>query len=105
MKPVDMQTLLDRMAELLGLEWLYEPEQPRRRARRRRSRCPSIAAIISTICIGSAASATCAASTQSCGDGGRHPSNKPLATRLRALVANFELKRYMNVLEAMRKNG
>jgi hypothetical protein len=34
-----------------------------------------------------------------------HPSNEALATRLRALVSNFELKRYMNVLEAMRKNG
>ena len=31
------------------------------------------------------------------------PANKPLAHALRALVANFDLKRYMNVLEAMRK--
>ena len=34
-----------------------------------------------------------------------HPHNEPVAAHLRALVSNFELKRYMNVLEAMRKNG
>jgi hypothetical protein len=34
-----------------------------------------------------------------------HPANEPLASHLRTLVSNFELKRYMNVLEAMRKNG
>jgi signal transduction histidine kinase/CheY-like chemotaxis protein/purine-cytosine permease-like protein len=33
------------------------------------------------------------------------PVNKPFATRMRALVANFDLKRYMNVLEGMRKHG
>ena len=33
------------------------------------------------------------------------PSNTPFAKHLRQLVANFDLKRYMNVLEAMRKNG
>jgi len=33
------------------------------------------------------------------------PTNKPFATRMRTLVANFDLKRYMNVLEGMRKHG
>jgi CheY-like chemotaxis protein len=33
------------------------------------------------------------------------PSNKPFAHHMRALVANFDLKRYMNVLEGMRKHG
>jgi hypothetical protein len=33
------------------------------------------------------------------------PSNKPFANRMRTLVANFDLKRYMNVLEGMRKHG
>jgi signal transduction histidine kinase/DNA-binding NarL/FixJ family response regulator/purine-cytosine permease-like protein len=32
-------------------------------------------------------------------------TNKPFATRMRTLVANFDLKRYMNVLEGMRKHG
>jgi signal transduction histidine kinase/DNA-binding NarL/FixJ family response regulator len=33
------------------------------------------------------------------------PTNKPFASRMRTLVANFDLKRYMNVLEGMRKHG
>jgi signal transduction histidine kinase/CheY-like chemotaxis protein len=33
------------------------------------------------------------------------PTNKPFATHMRALVANFDLRRYMNVLEGMRKHG
>jgi signal transduction histidine kinase/CheY-like chemotaxis protein len=33
------------------------------------------------------------------------PGNKPFATRMRTLVANFDLKRYMNVLEGMRKHA
>jgi hypothetical protein len=32
-------------------------------------------------------------------------ANRPFATQLRGLVANFDLKRYMNVLEAMRSHG
>ncbi len=33
------------------------------------------------------------------------PESKPFATRMRALVTNFDLKRYMHVLEGMRKHG
>jgi len=33
------------------------------------------------------------------------PSNKAFARHLQALVSNFDLKRYMTVLEAMRKSG
>jgi CheY-like chemotaxis protein len=33
------------------------------------------------------------------------PNNKPFTSRMRTLVANFDLKRYMNVLEGMRKHG
>jgi CheY-like chemotaxis protein len=33
------------------------------------------------------------------------PGNKPFATHMRTLVANFDLKRYMNVLEGMRKHA
>ncbi len=32
-------------------------------------------------------------------------ANLTFATHLRGLVANFDLKRYMHVLEAMRKHG
>jgi hypothetical protein len=33
------------------------------------------------------------------------PAHKPFAARMRALVASFDLKRYMHVLEGMRKHG
>jgi hypothetical protein len=33
------------------------------------------------------------------------PGSKPFAIRMRALVANFDLKRYMHVLEGIRKHG
>ena len=33
------------------------------------------------------------------------PANKPVAGHLRTLVSNFDLKRYMNVLEALRNDG
>jgi len=33
------------------------------------------------------------------------PGNRPFANRMRALVANFDLKGYMHVLEGMRKHG
>src|SRR5690606_37030110 len=32
------------------------------------------------------------------------PANKPFANRMRTLVANFDLKRYMHVLEGLRKH-
>jgi hypothetical protein len=33
------------------------------------------------------------------------PAHRPFADRMRTLVANFDLKRYMHVLEGMRKHG
>jgi signal transduction histidine kinase/CheY-like chemotaxis protein len=112
MKPVDVHTLLDRVGELLGLEWLYESDAPAHPA---------------------AASGTAANSEPVLPEASRHhlddlyrlgrighvrgihakltemaaehPSNEPVAAHLRALVSNFELKRYMNVIEAMRKNA
>jgi len=33
------------------------------------------------------------------------PANEPVASRLRTLVVNFDLKRYMNALEAMRADS
>ena len=111
MKPVDVHTLLDRVGELLGLEWQYEadkadialatepaansepalPEHSRHHLDDlyRLGRIGHVRGIHAKL-------AEMAA---------EHPSNEPVASHLRALVANFELKRYMTVLEAMRKNG
>jgi CheY-like chemotaxis protein/anti-sigma regulatory factor (Ser/Thr protein kinase) len=108
MKPVDMQVLLDRLSELLGLEWQYQPEKIE----------PTQAAADDT----EALAEHCRHHLDDLYRLGRighvrgihaklsemaaeHPANEALATRLRTLVTHFELKRYMNVLEAMRKNG
>jgi hypothetical protein len=107
MKPVDMQAMLDCMGNLLGLTWTYEKA--------------------------AAANADLAADNNALPSHSRHhlddlyqlgrighvrgiqaklrqmededAANRPFATHLRGLVANFDLKRYMNVLEAMRNHG
>jgi CheY-like chemotaxis protein len=113
MKPVDVQVLLDEMGGLLGLEWLYEPGfEPAPRT----AQAPLPGA-------GDAASPEhCRHHLEDLYRLGRighvrgihaklqemaaeHPANEALAGTLRTLVANFELKRYMTVLETMRKNG
>ena len=120
MKPVDMQTLLDRVRELLGLEWQYEPEKsdsekddPGRYERVPPSSLLDAAALLPEGHrhhlddlyrlgrIGHVRGIHAKLEEMAAA----HPSSELLATQLRALVSNFELKRYMNVLEAMRKNG
>jgi CheY-like chemotaxis protein len=113
MKPLDVHTLLDRMGELLGLEWVHEPERveslplmpepgvadpepvlPEHSRHHlddlyRLGRIGHVRGIHAKL-------------TEMAAE---HPQNEAVASHLRALVSNFELKRYMNVLEAMRKNG
>jgi CheY-like chemotaxis protein/anti-sigma regulatory factor (Ser/Thr protein kinase) len=108
-KPVDMSLLLREIGNLLGLRWIEQPE-------------PS-----------SMPSTTSSTSSTSSGSAARHhlddlyrlgrighvrgieaklreleledPANETVATQLRALVTSFDMKRYMNVLEAMRANA
>jgi hypothetical protein len=113
MKPVDVQTLLDRVGELFGLEWLHEPE---------RVESPPLLPDPGTRDSEPALPETCRHHLDDLYRLGRighvrgihakltemaaeHPQNEAVASHLRALVSNFELKRYMNVLEAMRNNG
>jgi CheY-like chemotaxis protein/anti-sigma regulatory factor (Ser/Thr protein kinase) len=105
MKPVDMQLLLDRIGELLGLQWIYDPIVPvsvaepvgllPQHARHhlddlyrlgRIGHVRGIQAKLQEIEVEDAA-------------------NKPFTAHMRSLVANFDLKRYMSVLEAMRKDA
>jgi len=111
MKPVDVHTLLDRVGELLGLEWQYETEKPAAPApaasnaaadpvlpNRSRHHLDDLYRLgrIGHVRGIQAKLAEIAA---------EDPSNEPAAAHLRALVSNFELRRYMTVIEAMRKNG
>jgi signal transduction histidine kinase/CheY-like chemotaxis protein/purine-cytosine permease-like protein len=107
-KPIELSPLLERIGTLLNLAWIEEPER-------------------------AAAAQPQAAENRSTGDRSRHhlddlyrlgsighvrgieaklreleledPSNEAVAAHLRTLVSNFDLKRYMNVLEAMRANA
>ncbi|MEJ1965876.1 MAG: ATP-binding protein [Gammaproteobacteria bacterium] len=113
MKPVDVQTLLDRVGELLGIEWLHEPERPEAEALAPAPGSPDAEPALPEHSrhhlddlyrlgrIGHVRGIHAKLTEMA----EEHPSNEAVATHLRALVSNFELKRYMNVLEAMRKNG
>lgn len=104
MKPIDMHLMLDGIAGLLGITWQYETE---------------------TTAPGEAASNLAGESRHHIDDlyqlgrighvrgieaklkeiEAENPANKPLAVHLRTLVGNFDLKRYMNLLETMRNAG
>jgi CheY-like chemotaxis protein len=113
MKPVDVQTLLDRVGELLGLEWLHEPERiepalllPDPRAPAPEPALPEASRhhlddLYRLGRIGHVRGIHAKLTEMAA----EHPQNEAVASQLRALDSNFELKRYMNVLEAMRKNG
>ena len=107
MKPVEMQALLQCVGRVLALDWIYDAA-PR---------------IITDS--NSAADTLPAGSHHHVDDlyqlgrighvrgiqaklremEAQDAANQPFAAHLRGLVANFDLKRYMNVLEALRKHG
>jgi CheY-like chemotaxis protein len=113
MKPLDVHTLLDRMGELLGLEWVHEPERPEPLPLMPEAGAPEAEPVLPEHSrhhlddlyrlgrIGHVRGIHAKLTEMAA----EHPQNEAVASHLRALVSNFELKRYMNVLEAMRKNG
>ncbi|MET0988723.1 MAG: response regulator, partial [Steroidobacteraceae bacterium] len=104
MKPVDVQLLLERVGELLSLKWIYEPTVP---------------VVSQPVGVLPSSSRHHIDDLYQLGRIGHvrgiqaklheieseDPSNKPFAVHMRGLVASFDLKRYMTVLEAMRKNA
>jgi CheY-like chemotaxis protein/two-component sensor histidine kinase len=104
MKPVDIQMLLDSIASLLGLTWQNESSSEATAtvddALARHSR-HHIDDLYQLGRIGHVRGIEAKLREIETED----PANKPFATRLRTLVANFDLKRYMNVLETMRNDG
>jgi nitrogen-specific signal transduction histidine kinase/DNA-binding NarL/FixJ family response regulator len=103
MKPVDLHVLLECITGLLGLQCTYEPE-------------PQDA--IGAVCELPAGSRHHVNDLYQLGKIGHvrgiqaklrqiesdDPASKPFTTHLQALVANFDLKRFMNVLETMRND-
>ncbi len=108
MKPIDMQALLDCTAQLLGLKWTYEspPAANGEITSESASTLPShsrhhLDDLYQLGRIGHVRGIQAKLRQMEEEDS----ANRPFATQLRGLVANFDLKRYMNVLEAMRNHG
>jgi CheY-like chemotaxis protein len=108
MKPIQLQRFLERIGTLLNLKWIHEPEPAAGPA-------PAVAAVASPSGrtrhhlddlyrlgrIGHVRGIEAKLRELELED----PSNEAFAANLRALVANFDLKRYMNVLETMRADA
>ena len=107
MKPIDLQLVLERIGELLGIEWLFEPPPPVAAANE-----DSLAALpdnshhhIEDLFrlgrIGHVRGIEAKLKEIETED----PTTAPFAAHLRTLVSNFDLKRYMSVLATLRKEG
>jgi nitrogen-specific signal transduction histidine kinase/DNA-binding response OmpR family regulator len=104
-KPIEMQALLDCIGSLFALQWQYDTP-PATTAVDPVGILPNhsrhhIDDLYQLGRIGHVRGIQAKLSEIEAEDA----SNTPFAKHLRQLVANFDLKRYMNVLEAMRKNG
>jgi hypothetical protein len=105
-KPVELQPLLERIAELLPVAWIREPlvreldtaaltTPPPRPSPGSRHHFEDLYRLGR---MGHVRGIEAKLRELELDD----PSSEPVAAQLRALVANFDLKRYMNVLEALR---
>ena len=106
-KPIDMQRMLECLAAQLGLLWVYEGGASTAVTRENdlQSALPEhsrhhVDDLYQLGLIGHVRGIQAKLREME-----TDPTNKPFATRMRTLVANFDLKRYMNVLEGMRKHG
>ena len=106
MKPIEMQRLLECLAQQLGLQWIFE-----RTEATAESMAPDAAALpghsrhhvddlYQLGLIGHVRGIQAKLREME-----NDPGSRPFAIRMRTLVANFDLKRYMHVLEGIRKHG
>jgi len=106
MKPVDMQLLLDTIANLLGLQWSHETETDAA-VEEAGASCElplhsrhHVSDLYQLGRIGHVRGIQAKLRQIEADD----PANKPFTNHMQSLVANFDLKRYMNVLETMRND-
>jgi signal transduction histidine kinase/CheY-like chemotaxis protein len=104
MKPIDVQLLLDRVGELLKLQWVHERPAPLPQSNAKQALPDHSRHHLDDLYQLGRIGHVRGIQAKLREIEAEHPSNKEFATHLRTLVANFELKRYMNVIEAMR-NG
>jgi len=107
-KPIDLSLLLGQIGTLLALNWIEQPQPPAQptataeavRNTNERSR-HHLEDLYRLGRIGHVRGIEAKLRELELED----PSNEAVAAQLRALVSNFDLKRYLNVLEAMRANA
>jgi CheY-like chemotaxis protein/anti-sigma regulatory factor (Ser/Thr protein kinase) len=104
-KPIDMQRLLECLAGQLALQWTHEPAPAASDAESSEAGLPGhsrhhVDDLYQLGLIGHVRGIQAKLREME-----NDPGNRPFASRMRALVANFDLKRYMHVLEGMRKHG
>ena len=106
MKPVDIQLMLERVGELLGLEWVYETEAVAVTVDEPTSELSAdslhhIEDLYRLGRIGHVRGIEAKLVELEAED----PGAAALTSHLRTLVANFDLKRYMNVVAALRERS
>ena len=106
-KPIDIELLLECVGSLLQLEWLYdEPPAPALAAAQPPDTPPvhclqHLGALYELGRIGHVRGIEAKLREIEA----EHPANGAFAAHLRGFISNFDLKRYMTVLESMRKHG
>ncbi|MGA3157759.1 MAG: ATP-binding protein [Steroidobacteraceae bacterium] len=107
-KPIELSALLAHVGRLLGLKWVTRPASavvPDGEAAEVRATGPRVRHHLDDLYqlgrIGHVRGIEAKLREMELED----PSNETVAAHLRGLVSAFDLKRYMNVLEAMRSNG
>jgi len=107
MKPIDLQVLLENIGSSLRLKWVYDtPTMPPDESDDANATLPEHARhhlddLYQLGRIGHIRGIQ--SKLQAIED--EHADNKRAVTQLRGLIANFDLRRFMNTLEGMRKNG
>ena len=105
-KPIDIDLLLETVGSLLQLEWLYESAAPAPGANLLEQQPPAqcqhhLGALYELGRIGHVRGIEAKLREIEA----EHPANGAFAAQLRGFISNFDLKRYMTVLESMQKHG
>jgi signal transduction histidine kinase/CheY-like chemotaxis protein len=104
-KPIDMQRLIECLAQQLQLQWTHASAAAAAPAGVEDSTLPAhsqhhVDDLYQLGLIGHVRGIQAKLREME-----NDPANKPFANHMRTLVANFDLKRYMHVLEGLRKHG
>jgi hypothetical protein len=108
-KPIDIDLLLECVGSLLQLEWVYDappatgstPAAATLPDKLPEQCLPHLGALYELGRIGHVRGIEAKLREMEA----QHPANGPFAAQLRGFISNFDLKRYMTVLESMQKHG